>query len=61
MFNVQCSTKKTSNYLAFKEKKSNLHTLNYTGPCRLHLSAAYMGRSYLREIPQNHKGKSFLV
>ena len=34
MFNIQCSTKKTSNYLAFKEKKSNLHTLNYTGPMK---------------------------
>ena len=34
MSNVQCSTKKTTNYLAFKEKKSNLHSVNYTGPMK---------------------------
>ena len=34
MFNVQCSMKKKTIYLAFKEKKSNLHTVNYAGPMK---------------------------
>jgi len=37
MFNVQCSMKKTSKYLAFKKKKSNLHSANYIGPMKQHL------------------------
>ena len=35
MFNVQCSMKKSSNNLAFQEKKSTLHSVNYTGPMKL--------------------------
>jgi len=31
MFNVQCSMKKTTNNLAFQEKKSTLHSVNYAG------------------------------
>lgn len=35
MSNVQCSMKKTSNYLAFKEKKTYLQSLNYADPMKL--------------------------
>jgi len=71
MSNVQCSMKKTSNYLAFKEKKSYLQSLNYADPMKhLHfirltvcIAACFMLQSvwantYPEKSPKVIKGKA---
>lgn len=71
MSNVQCPMKKTSNYLAFKEKKTYLQSLNYADPMKhLHfirlivcIAACLMLQSvwadtYPEKSPKTIKGKA---